>query len=197
MHLARNVWRDIEGGALQHRRAMGPLVLSDRDGRPGFEVTGPLARPNPRLTLPWKHIWRSLGRLAMRSALAVTTAGCGMLPATDRTFEPGVEHLGAGTVHFVADPPKATTSVEVRLRTQDGSSSDVASTFAVGYVIEDTAWSVPGRHGLIVNDRPCDGAFEIEGDRTTEVTIRLRGDLCSVTVTAIRPQATNPPVEGT
>ena len=125
------------------------------------------------------------------------TAGCGILPEADRTFEPGVEHLGAGTVHFVADPPKATTSIEVRLQTQDGTPSDVASTFAVGSVIEDTAWSVPSRHGLIVNRRPCEGAFEIEGDRTTEVTIHLVGDLCSLTVTAIHPQATNPPVEGT
>ena len=128
---------------------------------------------------------------------AAVSAGCGLLPEADRTFEPGVEHLGAGTVHFVADPPKTTTSVEVRLRTQDGSPSDVASSFAIGEVIEDTAWSVPGLHGLIVNGRPCDGAFEIEGDRTTEVTIRLRGDVCSVTATAIHRLPTNPPVEGT
>lgn len=136
-------------------------------------------------------------RTAVLAAGVVTAGACGLLPPPERTFEPGVEHLGAGTVHFVADPPTATTSVEVRLRTQDGSPSDVASRFAVGSVIEDSAWSVPGRHGLIVNDRPCDGAFEIEGDRTTEVTIRLRGDLCSVTTTAIHPQATNPPAEGT
>ena len=136
-------------------------------------------------------------RLVLVVVFAAMTAGCEVLPEADRTFEPGVEHLGAGTVHFVADPPKATTSVEVRLQTQDGTPSEVASTFAVGSVIEDTAWAVPSRHGLIVNGRPCEGAFEIEGDRTTEVTIRLRGELCSVTVTSIHPLATNPPVEGT
>ncbi len=97
----------------------------------------------------------------------------------------------------MADPPKATTSVEVRLRTQDGTPSDVASRFDVGSLIQDTAWSVPGLHGLIVNGRPCEGAFAIAGDQTTEVVIRLRGDLCSVTVIAIHPHGTNPPVEGT
>ncbi len=176
---------------------MGTFVLGGLDGRPGFDLVGTRARSNLRLAFRRRHIWRSRRRLVLVGAFAAMTAGCGILPVADRTFEPGVEHLGAGTVHFVADPPKATTSVEVRLQAQDGSASDVASRFAVGSVIEDTAWSVPGRHGLIVNGRPCDGAFEIDGDRTTEVTIRLRGELCSVTVTAIHPQATNPPVEGT
>lgn len=135
--------------------------------------------------------------MAVLAAGMVAAGGCSLLPEADRTFEPGVEHLGGGTVHFVADPPKATTSVEVRLLSQDGFPSDVASRFAIGEVIEDTAWSVPSHHGLIVNGRPCGGAFEIEGDRTTEITIRLRGDLCSVAVTSIHPLATNPPVEGT
>lgn len=135
-------------------------------------------------------------RFAVLAAGIVTAGGCSLLPAAERTFEPGVEHLTAGSVHFVADPPKATTSVEIRLRMQDGSPSDQAFQFAVGSVIEDTPWSTPGNFGLIVNDRTCDGAFEIEGGQTTEVTIRLQGDLCSVTATAIGPQATNPPVEG-
>jgi hypothetical protein len=176
---------------------MSPFVLGSRAHRPGTEIEGTPAAPNPRHAFRWKHIWRSRRRLGLVAAIAAMTAGCGLVPVADRTFEPGVEQLGAGNVHFVADPPKATTSVEVRLRTQDGSPSDVASRFEVGSLIEDTAWSVPGRHGLIVNDRPCDGGFEIEGDRTTEVTIRLRGDLCSVTVTAVQPLATNPTVEGT
>ena len=141
--------------------------------------------------------WLAGARFAILAAGIVIAGGCDLLPEADRTFEPGVEHLGAGTVHFVADPPAAMTSVEVRLLSQDGSPSEVASRFAIGDLIEDTAWSVPSRHGLMVNGRPCDGAFEIEGDRTTEVTIHLRGDLCAVTVRAIRPLVSNPPVDGT
>jgi hypothetical protein len=158
----------------------------------------PVHCASPRLFSALRNLASIVGvQFAALGATVMITAGCGLLPERGPTFEPGVEHLSAGTVHFVADPPKATTSVEVRLQMQDGSASDVASMFEVGSVIEDTAWSVPGRRGLIVNGRPCVGAFEIEGGRTSEITIRLRGDLCSVTVTAIHPQATNPPVEGT
>ena len=96
----------------------------------------------------------------------------------------------------MADPLVATASVEIRIGTEDGSSSSRAFTFAVGDRIEDTPTTVPGRLGFIVNGARCDGDYPVEATRTTEVAIHLGTDGCTLEVTAIRPEATIPPTEG-
>ncbi len=133
--------------------------------------------------------------MAVLGTVATIVAGCGPL-TPERTFEPGVEHLSAGEVHFVADPPAATTPIEIRIRGDDGRPTQQAFGFGVGAVIEDTATSVPGRLGFIMNGRPCDGDLPIEAGQTTDVTIHIGGAACSVVVAAIHPVATLPAVEG-
>jgi hypothetical protein len=119
---------------------------------------------------------------------------CGF-PA-ERTFEPGVEHISAGSVHFVADPPVARSPIEIRFRAEDGSSSSRAFLFDVGARIEETPTTVPGRFGFIVDGLRCDGDYPVEAARTTDVTIHLGAEGCALEVTGIHPETTVPPSEG-
>lgn len=153
--------------------------------------TRALARPTFRQTYEWRCAWH----LAWLAVSALILVACG-LPIPEATVEPGAEHLTAGSVHFVADPPVATISIVIRIRAQDGSPSNRAFTFGVGDVIEQTPTTVPGRFGFIVNDRACDGDYVVGAGRTTEVTIQLRDDACALTVTGIHPEATIPATEG-
>jgi hypothetical protein len=115
-------------------------------------------------------------------------AGCGLLTA-ERTFEPGIEHLTSGSFHFVAEPPVAAEPLSVRLRMEDGTSSARSFDFAVGDVVTDSPTDVPGRRGVVVNGRSCAGEFIVEAGRTTEVTIRLVGDTCTVVQTGVHEEA--------
>ena len=159
------------------------------------EIDAAQTRAVDRLTFRQTCKWRSAWHLAWLGVSAMILVGCG-LPLPGATFEPGVEHLTAGSVHFVADPPVATISIVVRIRAQDGTPSGRAFTFGAGTVIEDTPTTVPGPQGFIVNDRVCDGDYRVEAGQTTEVTIRLEGDRCGLTVTGIHPEATIPATEG-
>ena len=152
-------------------------------------------RISARLTFRQTYKWRSAWHLAWLAASVLVLVGCG-LPLPGATFEPGVEHLTAGSVHFIADPPMATIPIVVRIRSQDGTPSRRAFTFEAGTVIEDTPTTVAEPQGFIVNDRVCDGDYRVEAGQTTEVTIRLEGDRCGLTVTGIHPEATMPATEG-
>ena len=170
-------------------------VRGTTEGVRESDLTTARTRISARLTFRQTYKWRSAWHLAWLGVGAMILVGCG-LPWPGATFEPGVEHVTAGSVHFVADPPVATISIVVRIRAQDGSPSGRAFTLGAGAVIEDTPTTVPGPQGFIVNDRVCDGDYRVEAGQTTEVTIRLAGDRCGITVTGIHPEATIPVTEG-
>ncbi len=196
MYLVQNVRRRFGHAEDCQRSTREAFVLAREPGRVEIDMNPSGIRPFERLAFRQTHIWRSRRAVALVGACVAMIVGCGF-PA-ERTFEPGVEHLTAGSVHFVADPPVAATSVEIRIRAQDGSPSGRVFMFGVGALIEETPTTVPGRFGFIVNDPAERRRLLIDHRKRIEArTFRLQHVLHAVGRLAADPAVPTHPKETT
>lgn len=117
-------------------------------------------------------------------ATAAIAGACAFGPAA--TFEQGVERLpGPGYIHLVTQPATVETDLTFVLIVTDGTDSSVSTTVAAGDPVVVDLTTLPGPYGMRVNGTACEGRFPVQGDRETDVVVRLATDGCTIAVGAI------------
>jgi hypothetical protein len=136
---------------------------------------------------------RGLPFLVALFAIAATAGACAFGPAA--TFEQGVEHLpGPGYIHLVTQPATAETDLTVVLIMSDGADSSVSTSVVAGDPVVVDRTTLPGAYGVRMNGTPCEGRIPVQGDRQTDVVVRLATDGCTIAVRAIHdPEEMRPP----
>lgn len=125
-----------------------------------------------------RGIWGVLLRIAV---VAVVVAACG--PIGGESFIPGSEQLPApGYFHIVGDPPVAARTLVFRYVGSDGVVSQVSDTIRVGEQVVVDRTTLPGSHGLTLNDVTCTGSFNVETDRETDLVVHITSDGCATSV---------------
>lgn len=118
-------------------------------------------------------------------AAAALVVACA--PQVGGTFEQGVERLpGPGYIHLVTQPATSEIALTFTLIVPDGTDSQVHTTVQPGEAAAVDLTALPGAHAIRMNGVACDGRFPVEGDRVTEVVVRITLDGCSTAVAGIR-----------
>ena len=95
---------------------------------------------------------------------------------------------GPGLVVIRGDPPEAAVDLTIRYVSPQGEVSHASAEVRSGATIEASTWGLPGSHLLEVNGVVCEGSYEIETDRLTEVTLVILDDAaCEAFERAIGP----------
>lgn len=124
-----------------------------------------------------------LGVVAGAAVLGACGGGSGV-----PTRPPEDELPGAGLVVISGDPALAALDLSIRYVSPQGEVSAASVEVRAGETIAASAWDVPGSHLLEVNGVVCEGSYEIETDRLTEVTlVVLDGAGCETIERSIGP----------